>query len=72
MADRSETAIVALVLLAAALVMAAPLLGRAGLAGAANAAMLVAAGSGVLAFGAAGWTTLRASRAGRGEREERR
>lgn len=54
--------IASFVLLAAAAVMAAPILGRAGAPGWANASMLLAAGSGVAAFGIAGLATLRAAR----------
>lgn len=64
MADRTETAIVVLVLLAAALVLAAPVVGRAGLPGAADVVMVAAASCGVLAFGVAAWNTLRSARSG--------
>jgi hypothetical protein len=67
--DRSETAIVALVLCAAGLAMIAPLLGRYGSPGAADVAMIAAAVAGFGAFAAAGRDTLRAIRRSHRERE---
>jgi hypothetical protein len=68
--DRSELAIVVLVLVAAALVLAAPVLGRAGVPRLADAAMLLAAGCGLAAFATAAGATVRATRRtqGKGER----
>lgn len=66
MAARSEALLAALVLLAAAFVLAAPVVGRAGHPRAADAAMALAAACG---FGAFAWTalvTLRAARRGPG------
>lgn len=50
MSDRTEVVIVALVMLAAASIMLAPLLGRGGAALWADAAMLLASGAGLGAF----------------------
>jgi hypothetical protein len=63
-----------LVLLAVACVLAAPVLGRSGHPGAADLAMLAAAGCGVASFALAGAATLRAARRGTGpqHRAERR
>jgi len=63
-ADRSEASIVVLVLAAAGLVLAAPVIGRLGAAALADAAMALAAGCGVAAFGVACASTLRAVRRG--------
>ena len=62
MADRLELAIVSLVLVAAGLVLAAPLLGRYGAPGAADAAVAGATAAGVGAFFATAYNTLRAAR----------
>jgi len=62
MAGRSETAIVALVLLAAGGVLAAPVLGRLDLPRLAGGVMALAAGCGLGAFGVAAAATLRAAR----------
>lgn len=51
-----------LILAAAALVMAAPLVGRAGYARLADLAMVLAAGAGLISFAWAGAHTLRAAR----------
>ncbi|RIK95914.1 MAG: hypothetical protein DCC71_22885 [Proteobacteria bacterium] len=64
MSARGEAPLAVLVLLAAAFVLAAPLVGRAGHPGAADVLMGLAAGCGVLSFGVAGWATLRAARRG--------
>ncbi|MEB2344765.1 MAG: hypothetical protein OZ948_08495 [Deltaproteobacteria bacterium] len=70
---RDDQAIVALVLLAIATVLFAPLAGRSGWPGLATTSMLVAAGSGVAAFVLAVVATVRAGRrpprAGRGPEE---
>lgn len=71
MADRSETWIAALVLFAVALVLCAPVLGRIGHAGAADAAMALAAACGLGSFLLAGRATLRAARSGVGSARER-
>jgi hypothetical protein len=60
--DRSETAIIVLVLLAAGAVLAAPVIGRLGAPGLADGAMWLAAGCGLAAFGVAGVSTVRAAR----------
>ncbi len=70
MAARSEALLASLVLAAAALVLAAPVLGRSGHPMAADLAMAAAAGCGVGSFALAGVATLRAARQGR--KEERR
>jgi hypothetical protein len=62
---RSDLPLVALVLAAAGLVLAAPVLGRAGHPAAADLAMGAAAGCGVASFTLAGWATLRAARRSR-------
>jgi hypothetical protein len=62
MSDRSELVIVCLVLAAMALVLGAPLIGRYGAAGAANAMMAAAAAAGLGAFAVAARDTLRAMR----------
>ena len=62
MSDQSELTIVCLVLVAAALVLVAPLLGRAGAASAADLTMATAAAAGVAAFAVAARDTLRAMR----------
>ena len=62
MSDRSELAIVCLVLLAGALVLVAPLLGRSGVTSAADAMMAAAAAAGFAAFLVAARDTLRAVR----------
>jgi hypothetical protein len=67
-AARSDAWLAALVLSAAALVLAAPVVGRAGHPRAADAAMLLAAGCGLAAFAWAALATLRAAR--RGERRD--
>jgi hypothetical protein len=71
---RSDAGLAALVLLAAALVLAAPVAGGAGHPRAADAAMALAAGCGLGAFGWTALVTLRAARRGarRGAEEERR
>lgn len=58
-----DPVIATLTLLAAALVLAAPVVGRAGHAEAANLLMLAAASSGLGAFALAGLATVRAARA---------
>ena len=71
MGDRLEFAIVSLVLVAAGLVLAAPLLGRYGAPVAADVAVGGATAAGVGAFFAAAYNTLRAARNPRqGSREE--
>ena len=60
--DRSEIAIVLLVLTAAALVLAAPVLGRNGFRGAADIAMAFAALAGIASFAVVMVDTLRSSR----------
>lgn len=62
MSDRNEVTIVVLVMTAAAAVLVAPVLGRLGASGLAEAAMWLAALSGVAAFGVAGAVTWRAAR----------
>jgi len=62
MPDRCESWIAALVLSASGLVLLAPVLGRVGHAGAADAAMGVAAACGLASFLLAGFATLRAAR----------
>jgi hypothetical protein len=59
---RSDLALALLVLGAIASILAAPVLGRSGYAGAADLAMGAAAGCGVAAFALAGAATLRAAR----------
>jgi hypothetical protein len=59
---RSDLALMTTVLAAAALVLAAPVLGRIGYAGAADLAMAGAAACGVASFTLAGVTTWRAAR----------
>jgi hypothetical protein len=73
-AVHGDATIVALVLAAAGCVLAAPVLGRLGAPLLAEAAMWVAAGSGIAAFGVAGVATFRAARrtADRRVREEGR
>jgi hypothetical protein len=61
-AGRSEASIVFLVLAAAGCVLAAPVIGRLGAPGLADAAMGLAAGCGVGAFGVAAVSTFRAAR----------
>lgn len=70
MTDRSDSWIAALALSAAGLVLAAPVLGRIGYEGAADAAMVLAAASGLGSFLIAGRATLRAARSGRSAREQ--
>lgn len=65
MADRSEIAIILLVLAAAGAVLAAPVIGRLGAPRLADAAMWLAAGCGVTAFAVAAVSTFRAARHGR-------
>jgi hypothetical protein len=62
MSDRSELGIVGLVLIAAALVLGAPLLGRWGAASAADGMMAAASAAGVAAFALAARDTMRAAR----------
>jgi hypothetical protein len=62
MADRLELSIVSLVLVAAGLVLLAPLFGRYGAPIAADVAVAGAAAAGIGAFLAAAYTTLRAAR----------
>jgi len=62
MRDRLESAIICLVLAAVGLVLMAPLLGRYGAPVAANVAVGLAAASGVGAFFATAYDTLRAAR----------
>jgi hypothetical protein len=62
MEDRTETRIVLLVLAAAALVLAAPVVGRAGAPGLADLVMGLAATCGLAAFASAAVHTLRAAR----------
>jgi hypothetical protein len=66
--DRSETSIVLLVLAAVGAVLAAPLIGRFGAPRLADAAMWLAAGCGVAAFGVAAVSTFRAARRADGAR----
>jgi uncharacterized protein (DUF2345 family) len=61
-AARADGALVVLVLAAAALVIAAPVAGRAGLPRLADALMLLAAGAGIASFASAAWQTARAAR----------
>ena len=61
MADRIETSIIVLVMLAAGGVLSAPVLGRLGAPALADAAMGLAAGCGVGAFCLAGYATYRAA-----------
>jgi hypothetical protein len=69
-ADRSEPWIAALVLATSGLVLAAPVLGRIGYAGMADAAMALAAACGLASFLLVGVATLRAARSRpRAERE---
>jgi hypothetical protein len=63
-AARSDALLAALVLLAAALVLAAPVAGRAGHPGLADAAMALAAACGLGTFAWTAWITLRAARGG--------
>ena len=73
MADRTEVAIVALVMAAVGLILLAPLLGRGGAPGWADVAMALAAGAGVGAFVLAAVHTCRAAtRCSAGERRESR
>lgn len=67
MADRSETAIVLLVLAAAGAVLAAPVLGRLGAPALADAAMWLAAACGASAFAVAARSTVRAARRDRAD-----
>ena len=70
MPDRGEAWIAALALSASGFVLLAPLLGRIGHAGAADAAMALAAACGLGSFLLAGRATLRAARSpSRGARE---
>jgi len=69
--DHSETAIIVLVLVAAGAVLAAPVIGRLGAPVLADAAMWLAAGCGVTAFGVAGVSTVRAARRGSESRARR-
>lgn len=62
MTARGDALLAALVLLAAAFVLAAPLVGRAGHPAAADALVVAAVACGVLSFGVAGLATLRAAR----------
>jgi hypothetical protein len=62
MPDRLERMVVALVLVAAGLVLLAPLLGRSGAPGAADVAVGGAAAAGIGAFFATAYNTLRAAR----------
>jgi hypothetical protein len=62
MADRTETAIVVLVMAAAGLILLAPLLGRGGVPGWADAVMGLAAGAGFGAFVLAAVHTFRAAK----------
>lgn len=62
MAARSDATLVGLVLLAAATILFAPILGRSGWPGLATALMVVAAGAGVTSFLLALAATIRASR----------
>jgi len=59
---RSDAAFAVLALVASALVLMAPVAGRAGYAGLANALMLLAAGAGLAGFGLAALDTFRAAR----------
>jgi hypothetical protein len=61
MADRTEIAVVALVMAAAGLILLAPLLGRYGASGWANVVMTLAAGAGVGAFAVVAVHTFRAA-----------
>jgi hypothetical protein len=68
-ADRTEVAIVTLVMAAAGLILLAPLLGRVGLPGWADVVMVLASGAGVCAFVLVAVVTVRAARRrGNGER----
>lgn len=69
MGSRSDLLLALLVLAAAALVLAAPVLGRAGHPAAADLLMLAAASCGVASFAVAGLATLRSAR--RGPHDER-
>ena len=71
MGGRSDFLLAVLVLAAAALVLAAPLVGRAGHPVAADLVMVAAAGCGVASFGLAGVATLRAARRAPGEAHRR-
>jgi hypothetical protein len=62
MPDRLELTIVSLVLVAAGLVLLAPLLGRSGALGAADIAVCGAAAAGIGAFVVTAYDTLRAAR----------
>jgi uncharacterized membrane protein YccC len=62
MASRSDAPVAVLVLVAAALVLAAPVVGRAGYARAADTAMALAAAAGLLSFVWVAVHTLRAAR----------
>lgn len=64
MAARSDALLAALVLLAAALALAAPVVGRAGHPRAADATMALAAACGLAAFAWTALVTLRAARRG--------
>lgn len=70
MATRSDALLAALVLLAAALVLAAPVAGRAGHPQLADAAMALAAACGLGTFAWTAWVTLRAARRGGARRSE--
>jgi hypothetical protein len=70
-ANRGELVIVGLVLSAAALVLVAPLLGRSGAAGAADATMAIAAAAGAGAFVIAARETLRAARRAKARAQNR-
>jgi energy-converting hydrogenase Eha subunit C len=62
-ADRGDARIAALALLASGFVMAAPVLGRTGYAGAAEVTVVLAASCGLGSFLLAGLATVRAARA---------
>ena len=68
MADRTEMMVVALVMAAVGLILLAPLLGRNGAPGWADAAMILASGAGLGAFAVVAVHTCRAARR-RGARE---
>jgi len=72
MSDRSELAIVCLVLLAGALVLGAPLLGRSGATSVADGMMAAAAAAGFAAFLVAARDTLHALRRQRARNGEAR
>ena len=72
MSDRSELAIVCLVLVAAALALGAPVLGRWGAANAADGMMGAASAAGIAAFALAARDTVRAVRRPRSSNGEGR